>query len=296
MSNENISQEYTRRIDKVVNYILSHMNEELNLAVLARIANYSPFHFQRLFKELIGESPKQFIIRMRLENAAFLIITHRHKSIGEIAENSGFSSVSTFARAFKNYFGVTAQQLRELPRSEQFSIHKKFHYSSKLSTFSDSIYRTESMDGLDLKIVTIPNLFVAFINGPLDDTFEIQNNFRKIVQLALEYNFFNSDSMYIGVISPHARLYQAGVSFLQNKEVPKSINTAKIEAGKYAVLKVSGDIKQNFLKFHNFYDNWLPRSIYRIKEHSVFEVLTRNPITMVYETTIRDLYIPIEPK
>lgn len=57
-------------INKILHYIQQHFNEPLNLNSLAAQANYSPFHFHRLFKQQVGEAPKQYILRLRLERAA----------------------------------------------------------------------------------------------------------------------------------------------------------------------------------------------------------------------------------
>lgn len=102
--------------------MLKNLNEELTLQKLAGIANYSPFHFQKIFKQEIGESPKQYIIRMRLENAAHSLFVYRHRSITEIALDSGFASNATFARAFKNYFGFSAEEFRKLSPKEKVNL------------------------------------------------------------------------------------------------------------------------------------------------------------------------------
>ncbi|MDT9027025.1 AraC family transcriptional regulator [Rossellomorea yichunensis] len=47
------------QIDKVVEYIDQHLSEDLSLEQLAKVSTYSPYHFQRLFKGLIGETPAE---------------------------------------------------------------------------------------------------------------------------------------------------------------------------------------------------------------------------------------------
>src|SRR6266511_1496621 len=77
---KNIPKEYSKSINAAINFILNNLNEELSLKKLAKVANYSPFHFQKIFKQTTGESPKHFITRMRLETAAHLLIMHNYKS------------------------------------------------------------------------------------------------------------------------------------------------------------------------------------------------------------------------
>src|SRR6266536_2236022 len=62
-----IPKEYSKRMNEVINFILINLKEDLPLEKLAAVANYSPFHFQKIFKQVTGESPTQFIIRSRLK-------------------------------------------------------------------------------------------------------------------------------------------------------------------------------------------------------------------------------------
>ncbi|GGB39349.1 AraC family transcriptional regulator [Fictibacillus barbaricus] len=61
-----------KQIFKVLEYIEQHIDESLTLEKLASISTYSPFHFQRMFKSVIGETPAAYVKRYRLENAAHL--------------------------------------------------------------------------------------------------------------------------------------------------------------------------------------------------------------------------------
>ncbi len=63
-------KEYYARIRKVLAYIQEHLAEDLSLEKLSGIAFFSPFHFQKIFSHYIGESPKQYIMRLRLERTA----------------------------------------------------------------------------------------------------------------------------------------------------------------------------------------------------------------------------------
>ncbi|MGM0829487.1 MAG: helix-turn-helix domain-containing protein [Bacillota bacterium] len=69
------------QIDKVVEFIDLHLSEDLSLEQLAKVSTYSPYHFQRVFKRLIGETPAGYVKRMRLENAAHMLIYEQQLSI-----------------------------------------------------------------------------------------------------------------------------------------------------------------------------------------------------------------------
>jgi AraC family transcriptional regulator len=64
---------YISRINKVQDYIEKHLDEELNVDQLARIASFSSFHFQRIYRQMTGESLYSYIKRLRLEKSVCLI-------------------------------------------------------------------------------------------------------------------------------------------------------------------------------------------------------------------------------
>ena len=105
--------EYQFRINRVLDYIEANLGSNLTLAELAEVALFSPYHFHRLFRAMVGETPNQFVQRVRLEKAAALLLNNRARAVTEVALNCGFSSSATFARAFREKFGLTASQWRE---------------------------------------------------------------------------------------------------------------------------------------------------------------------------------------
>ena len=62
--------EYEKRVNRVIDHIRAHLADELSLAALARVAAFSPFHFDRVFKAITGETLFGFIQRLRIERAA----------------------------------------------------------------------------------------------------------------------------------------------------------------------------------------------------------------------------------
>lgn len=107
-----LQEEYTARINRVIDYIETHLDRELSLDTLAEVANFSKFHFHRLFQAMVGETLNQFIQRLRLEKAASQLIYNPKKSITEIALDCGFSGSAAFARAFKGMYGMSATAWR----------------------------------------------------------------------------------------------------------------------------------------------------------------------------------------
>ena len=108
LRNPNTENEYKSRINRALDYIEANLEKQFTLDELASVANFSKFHFHRIFLALIGETPFQFILRLRLEKAASLLILNPVKSITEIAFEVGFMDVSVFSRNFKNNFHISA--------------------------------------------------------------------------------------------------------------------------------------------------------------------------------------------
>ena len=67
------SQEYTRRIDRVLDYLREHLDQPSKLEDLAKIACFSKYHFHRVFRAMTGETLNDFTNRLRLEKAARLL-------------------------------------------------------------------------------------------------------------------------------------------------------------------------------------------------------------------------------
>ncbi len=127
-------QNYEIRINKVISYINNNLSENLSLEKLSHIAHFSASHFHKIFKELAGETLNNYIQRVRLETAANKLLHNPSLSITEIAMSCGFSSSATFARAFKNNFGISATDFRQeslkKPNSDTFVNSFKLHYGT----------------------------------------------------------------------------------------------------------------------------------------------------------------------
>jgi len=96
--------EYITRINRVMEYIEHQINHQINLDSMAQIAHFSPFHFHRIFTVLVGETPANFLQRIRIEKTAQQLKDYPDKTISDIAFDCGFSSVSLFSRTFRKHF------------------------------------------------------------------------------------------------------------------------------------------------------------------------------------------------
>jgi AraC-like DNA-binding protein len=86
--------------------------DPLSLRDLARAGCVSPFYLSHLFKNQLGISPIAFVLRVRVERAKGLLVTHPELSISQIALNIGFGDLRHFERIFKRVVGVTPRSFR----------------------------------------------------------------------------------------------------------------------------------------------------------------------------------------
>lgn len=91
-------------VQRMQDYIDGHLSELISIADLAREAYFSPWHSARIFKELTGLSPADYIRRMRLSRSA-LKLRDENVKVVEAAMDAGFESVDGYQRAFFKEFG-----------------------------------------------------------------------------------------------------------------------------------------------------------------------------------------------
>jgi AraC family transcriptional regulator len=101
------------RLRKVEDYVRAHLIESISLEALAKLAELSPFHFSRVFKQSTGMTPLQFVIRERMLRAQQLI-RETSRSLIEIALEVGYTSPSHFARVFRRTVGMAPTEFRAL--------------------------------------------------------------------------------------------------------------------------------------------------------------------------------------
>ena len=99
------------RLQQVLDYIQTHLDRELSLAELAEVINVSSTYFASLFKQAMGISPHQYVIKQRVERAK-VMLKKTDFAIADIALQVGFSSQSHLTQQFKRITGMTPKQIR----------------------------------------------------------------------------------------------------------------------------------------------------------------------------------------
>ena len=108
-----ISKETKESKNKVIQYIKEHYKEKIVLEDIAKEFNYSVGHLCRKFKEEIGDSIVNYIIKYRISMAMKLLFERPDLSIEEIALDVGFNDVQFFDKTFKKLVGMTPGQYRK---------------------------------------------------------------------------------------------------------------------------------------------------------------------------------------
>lgn len=104
-----------RRAVEAASWIAAHATEPLTLDMVAAQTGLSSFHFLRVFAEVLGVTPHQYLIRCRLAAAAQLLLAGR-QPVTEIALDVGFEDLSNFTRSFHRAAGQSPRRFRDTAR------------------------------------------------------------------------------------------------------------------------------------------------------------------------------------
>lgn len=130
MQKEHSRSEYERRMHRVLAYIDGHLDAPLDLAKLAEVAHFSPFHFHRLFAAWMGETLGEYLRRRRVEVAAMRLAAQPRVPILSVALDVGFGSAEAFSRAFRNRFGSSPSAWR----AAQVQLRRQLRHASQLNS------------------------------------------------------------------------------------------------------------------------------------------------------------------
>jgi AraC-like DNA-binding protein len=107
-----------RRAVESAMWIDDNSDQPLDLETVAKAAGASSFHFLRLFSNVLGVTPHQYLVRARLRHAAQLLADNT-RSITDIAFDIGFGDLSNFVRTFHRAAGVSPRRFREAARGDR---------------------------------------------------------------------------------------------------------------------------------------------------------------------------------
>lgn len=109
--NDKQKRNYLPAIEQVKVFINENYADDVSLPQLAALGNMSPFHFNRLFKQVTAATPYNYLLQVRLKQAT-LQLCNTSSSITDIAFSSGFNSLEHFSAAYKKQFGKSPSAMR----------------------------------------------------------------------------------------------------------------------------------------------------------------------------------------
>ena len=101
--------DYVAAVNRAVDHVTAHLDAPPVRHDVAAVAGFSPLHFHRIFKAVVGETLHEFSTRVRLERAIHLM-AHTSQRLTDIALACGFGSSSDFSRAFRAKYGVAPRR------------------------------------------------------------------------------------------------------------------------------------------------------------------------------------------
>jgi len=282
----NIEQGYQERILKVQIHIQNHLDDELSLEELARVAHFSEFHFHRVFTEQVGESIKSYVRRLRLERA-IRDLTFTNMAIVQVAARAGYDSQQSFHRAFKEVYDKTPTDYRK----QQLNIVSEL--VEKKSVKSQPI-------SVDIK--TLDAIKVAFIRhiGAYDALMETW--LQLTVEIGLTH-ISSENTLKISIpydspdVTPVDKLrYDACVTIdtLADFKPKGRVGIQTIPAGKYAVITHYGSLESIESTYKILYGLWLPSSGYEPADHPSFMVHRKMPFQTPNDALETDIYLPVK--
>ncbi|BBM00928.1 GyrI-like domain-containing protein [Microbulbifer sp. GL-2] len=259
-----------QRFFKSINFVEQHLYDKISVHEIAAASHYSTYHFSRIFKALVGDSPKEYLRKRRLTVAAKRLLS---EDIGilELAMECQFDSQEAFTRAFKALFNVTPAQYRKqqdpfrLLYKDQFSPHMLHFLQNELSMEPQIISRpVMQLVGVaqeyDHENLSLPKLWSAFRpyrdkipNRISDESFGIYECYEEAAD-EIRFNYI--------CCTPVAELTHVPEGMVA-RELPEQLYAKFVHRGSITTLEQT-------LKY--IWGSWLPKSNYDYIEKPDFEL------------------------
>lgn len=268
--------EYTSRINRVIDYIENHLSEKLTLEGLSGIAFFSPYHFHRLFSSFTGETLYQFILRHRLEKAATLLIQNRKLSLTNIALECGFANSSSFSKSFKSSFNKSPSMYRKDNsnfRQVESNIRKVSSSDKGYLKYSDrsQIWNNGGSEERLVEIKDYPETYLAYIRhiGPYKGNASLfQNLWNRLSRWAAPRDFLKREGVRFLALyhngsnlteEPKLRVSIA-ISVPEETKGNNEVGIMSMESGRYACIPFVLGSKDYQEAWNWVYGTWLPQS------------------------------------
>lgn len=299
-------KENYKRINDAILFIEENLTDSLLLETIAEKAHFSPFYFHRLFKIIMGETPNQYIHRKRIEKAASFLIHRKEKSIQEISDELGFSSLSSFSRSFKNFYNVSPSEFKDMSVEKFSKICKTKSKNGQVKITFEQYIRSiqQSLKWIEMNATTevrqVEKLELAYVShvGKMDF---IGNAYDQLIKWAGPKGLMGQENLRMVTIyhdSPkitdpnHLRM---SACMVLNNLVPVEgeVGLRTLDAGKCIVSRY--EITPN--QFQQAWESnfvWMAENGYKKGDKDPFEIYHNHYLDHPEKKFIVDLCIPIQ--
>ncbi len=243
-------EDYVKRILKVLIYIEDHIEDEISMEELAKIACHSSFHFHRIFHRVVGETSHKYVRRLRLEKAAKKL-RYTEQPITEIALDSQYDTSSAFTRAFKQAVGKSPRNYRTLYK-EVNAMTKKI---TELATITpETIVKISDMD----------LLFIRRLGKYSESACQAWESMHTFIE---QHHLDRATLRYFGishddpsVTSEEKLRFDACIFVPRSIQFSGEIGRQTLKGGKYAIFTHYGSCDCLDEIFDRIFFKWLPDS------------------------------------
>jgi AraC family transcriptional regulator len=288
-------QDYHERIIRALVHIQQHLDEELGLEQLSAVANFSRFHFHRVFHGLMGESLGQHIRRLRLERAAKQL-KHGSQPVVQVALQAGFETHEAFTRAFKAMFETSPSDYR--------AAHKPLPESPSGTHFDDvkGFHPPNYGDPLQVDVKEIAPMKVVFLRhvGPYS---EVGATWSRLMSWAGPRGLLGPGMMTIGIVyddpavTPADKIrYDACLVIRREVKPEGQFGVMELPGGPHAVATHRGPYETLSETYKRIYGEWLPKSGYELSNSPAFEQYLNSPQFTKPEDLVTVIHVPIQSR
>lgn len=297
VSREVISQTYVRRINRVIDFLREHSDRNVSLEEVAELSCFSKYHFHRIFSAVAGETLNNFATRIRLEKAARLL-RFSNASLTAVALDCGFSSSSTFSRAFRSAYGMAPKSFRKSGSFENSKIGKDIFSGQTYVLPMTSRERTEAFP---VHLMEMPAREVAYIR--VRDAFNqdaVISATQHLIEWAHRQDIFSHGTLFGMTIDDpdvtprHLYRYEICLTSREPFECATGISRLTLPAMRYAVIRVSGDIRMVATAWDYLIRQWLLSSAFEPEHAPALEIFLDKDCATDWSHFELELCLPVK--
>ncbi len=256
-------------INRAIDYILQHINEELSVEDVAAHCHFSKYYFSRMFKEATGESVYAFMKRLKLEQSAFRLKVEPDRTVTDIGYEFGYSP-SNYSWMFRQQYQTNPINFRRNIYQETIR-HPFMHLD--IEPKNDSQMETFEACSRKIEIKNLPDYFVIY-ERRIGSYCHLSEQWGDFIEKYQDY--VTDDTQFLertfddpAITNMDGCLYDICMSV--DRGVPVE-NTCTIEGGKCAVYTYKGLGKYIYAAYQTIFTVWLPRTSYVLDYRSGFDI------------------------